>query len=119
MKRMMPDKKMPIVLFSALTVLLPCNLFYTQMTLTEVFLVALYIAAGSVLYRYLENNRLSTLLLLMLILIYLYTVHMRTVGVLLAAMIVVTIHIFLRGDKRWHVLAALGARWRCLRRRIS
>lgn len=109
MKRMMPDKKMPIVLFSALTVLLPCNLFYTQMTLTEVFLVALYIAAGSVLYRYLENNRLSTLLLLMLILIYLYTVHMRTVGVLLAAMIVVTIHIFLRGDKRWHVLAALGA----------
>lgn len=109
MKRMMPDKKMPIVLFSALTVLLPCNLFYTQMTLTEVFLVALYIAAGSVLYRYLENNRFSTLLLLMLILIYLYTVHMRTVGVLLAAMIVVTIHIFLRGDKRWHVLAALGA----------
>lgn len=109
MKRMMPDKKMPIVLFSALTVLLPCNLFYTQMTLTEVFLVALYIAAGSVLYRYLENNRLSTLLLLMLILIYLYTVHMRTVGVLLAAMIVVTIHILLRGDKRWHVLAALGA----------
>ena len=109
MKRMMPDKKMPIVLFSALTVLLPCNLFYTQMTLTEVFLVALYIAAGSVLYRYLENNRLSTLLLLMLILICLYTVHMRTVGVLLAAMIVVTIHIFLRGDKRWHVLAALGA----------
>lgn len=109
MKRMMPDKKMPIVLFSALTVLLPCNLFYTQMTLTEVFLVALYIAAGSVLYRYLENNRLSTLLLLMLILIYLYTVHMRTVGVLLAAMIVVTIHIFLRGDKRWHILAALGA----------
>lgn len=109
MKRMMPDKKMPIVLFSALTVLLPCNLFYTQMTLTEVFLVALYIAAGSVLYRYLENNRLSTLLLLMLILIYLYTAHMRTVGVLLAAMIVVTIHIFLRGDKRWHVLAALGA----------
>ncbi len=109
MKRMMPDKKMPIVLFSALTVLLPCNLFYTQMTLTEVFLVALYIAAGSVLYRYLENNRLSTLLLLMLILIYLYTVHMRTVGVLLAAVIVVTIHIFLRGDKRWHILVALGA----------
>ncbi len=109
MKRMMPDKKMPIVLFSALTVLLPCNLFYTQMTLTEVFLVALYIAAGSVLYHYLENNRLSTLLLLMLVLIYLYTVHMRTVGVLLAAMIVVTIHIFLRGDKRWHILAALGA----------
>lgn len=107
-KRMVPDKKMPIALFSALTVLFPCNLFYTQMTLTEILIFALYIAAGSVLYHYLENNRLSTLILLMLILIYLYTVHMRTVGVLLAAMIVVTMHILFRGNRRWHILAALG-----------
>lgn len=108
MKRVVSDEKMPVILFSALTILLPCNLFYTQMTLTEVFLVVLYIVAGSVLYNYLENNRLSTLLLLMLILIYLYTVHMRTVGVLLAAMVVVTLHILLRKDKRWHILVALG-----------
>ena len=107
-KRMVPDKKMPIALFSVLTVLFPCNLFYTQMTLTEILIFALYIAAGSVLYHYLENNRLSTLILLMLILIYLYTVHMRTVGVLLAAMIVVTMHILFRGNRRWHILAALG-----------
>lgn len=108
MKRVAPDNKMPVVLFSGLAILLPCNLFYTQMTLTEVFLVTLYIAAGSALYHYLENNRLSTLVILMLILIYLYTVHMRTVGVLLAAVIVVTVHILLRGNKRWHILAALG-----------
>lgn len=108
MKRVAPDKKMPVVLFSGLAILLPCNLFYTQMTLTEVFLVTLYIAAGSALYHYLENNRLSTLVILMLILIYLYTVHMRTVGVLLAAVIVMTVHILLRGDKRWHILVALG-----------
>lgn len=108
MKRVAPDKKMPMVLFSGLAILLPCNLFYTQMTLTEVFLVTLYIAAGSTLYHYLENNRLSTLVILMLILIYLYTVHMRTVGVLLAAVIVMTVHILLRGNKRWHILAALG-----------
>lgn len=107
-KRMVPDKKMPIALLSVLTVLFPCNLFYTQMTLTEILIFALYIAAGSVLYHYLENNRLSTLILLMLILIYLYTVHMRTVGVLLAAMIVVTMHILFRGNRRWHILAALG-----------
>lgn len=108
MKKVAPDAKMPILTFSALAVLLPCNLFYTQMTLTEVFLVVLYIAAGSVLYHYLENNRLSTLVLLMLVLIYLYTVHMRTVGVLLAAMIVVTMHILIRGNGRWHIFAALG-----------
>lgn len=108
MKRVLSDEKMPVILFSALAVLLPCNLFYTQMTLTEVFLVALYIVAGSVLYHYLESNRISTLLFLVLILIYLYTVHMRTVGVLLAAMIVVTMHILFRGNKRWHILAAFG-----------
>ncbi len=108
MKKVASDAKMPILTFSALAVLLPCNLFYTQMTLTEVFLVVLYIAAGSVLYHYLENNRFSTLVLLMLVLIYLYTVHMRTVGVLLAAMIVVTMHILIRGNGRWHIFAALG-----------
>ena len=108
MKRVVRDETMPVYLFSALAILLPCNLFSTQMTLTEVSLVVLYITAGGVLYHYLENNRLSTLLLLMLVLIYLYTVHMRTVGVLLAAVIVVTVHILLRGDKRWHILAALG-----------
>lgn len=108
MKRVAPDERMPVAFFSVLAVLLPCNLFYTQMTLTEVFLVTLYIAAGSVLYHYLENNRFSTLVILMLILIYLYTVHMRTVGVLLAAVIVMTAHILLREDKRWHILVALG-----------
>lgn len=108
MKRVISNEGMPIGFFSVLTVLSPCNLFYTQMTLTEVFLVLLYIAAGSMLYHYLENDRLSTLLLLILILIYLYTVHMRTVGVLLAAVIVAVLHILFRENKRWHILAALG-----------
>lgn len=108
MKRVLSDERMPVTLFSGLTILLPFNLFYTQMTMTEVFLVALYVLAGSVLYHYLENNRLSTLVLMVLILIYLYTVHMRTVGVLLAAMIVVTMHILFRGNKRWHILVAFG-----------
>lgn len=108
MKRMVSDQKIPIILFSALAILLPCNLFYTQMTLTEVFLVCLYIAAGALLFQYLESDRLSTLFLLMLTLMYLYTVHMRTVGVLLSAITVLLLHILSRKERRWHILVVLG-----------
>lgn len=108
MKRMVSDKKIPIILFSVLAILIPCNLFYTQMTLTEVLLVCLYIAAGALLFQYLESNRLSTLFLLMLTLMYLYTVHMRTVGVLLSAIIVLFLHILSRKERRWHILVVLG-----------
>ncbi len=108
MKRMVSDERIPIILFSALPILMPCNLFYTQMTLTEVFLVSLYIAAGSMLLHYLENNRVSTLLALMLTLMYLYTVHMRTVGILIAAMAVLSIHILPNRNKRWHIIVVIG-----------
>lgn len=108
MRSMVSDKKIPIILFSVLAILLPCNLFYTQMTLTEVFLVCLYITAGALLFHYLESDRLSTLFLLMLTLMYLYTVHMRTVGVLLSAIMVLFLHILSRKERRWHILVVLG-----------
>lgn len=95
---------MPVAMFCMLAVLIPCNLFYTQMTLTETLLVSLYIAAGSILFQYLENNRLSTLILLMLTLMYLYMVHMRTVGVLVSAVMVLCLHILYRKDKIRHIL---------------
>lgn len=98
--------KVPVALFCVLAVLIPCNLFYTQMTLTETLLVGLYIAAGSILLQYLENNRLSALVLLMLTLMYLYIVHMRTVGVLISAVIVLCLHILHRKDRIWHILVS-------------
>lgn len=97
--------KAPAAWFCILVILIPCNLFYAQMTLTETLLISVYIAAGSILFQYLENNRLSTLILLMFTLMYLYMVHMRTVGVLISAVIVLCLHIFIRKGKRWHVLA--------------
>lgn len=108
MKRMVSDEKIPVILFSALVILIPCNLFYTQMTLTEVFLVCLYVIVGNLLLRYLENNRLSTLVLLMLTLMYLYTVHMRTVGILISAIVVLFLHTASRKEKRWHILVVIG-----------
>lgn len=108
MKKVVSDEKIPIILFSVLSILIPCNLFYTQMTLTEVFLVSLYVAAGSMLFHYLENNRVSTLFVLMLTLMYLYTVHMRTVGILISAVVVLFVQILSDQNKRWHIIVVVG-----------
>lgn len=105
--RMFPEADMLVSLFAALTILVPWNLFYAQVTMTETLLVFLYAASGYLLYRYLEEDRLQALLLLMLTLAYAYTVHMRTVGILLSALTVLTVHILRRGKKR-HLLVILG-----------
>lgn len=107
-RKMVFDEKIPIELFSALTILVPWNLFYAQMTMTEALLVSLYVTIGSLLFCYLDNNRLSTLIMLMLTLIYSYMVHMRTVGILLSSIIILLIHIVLRGENKWHILAVIG-----------
>lgn len=108
MRKIVSDEKIPIELFSALTILVPWDLFYAQMTMTEALLVSLYVAIGSLLFCYFDNNRLLTLVLLMLTLIYSYMVHMRTVGILLSAIIVLLIHILLRGVNKWHILVVIG-----------
>lgn len=109
-RKMVPDASVPVELFCAVTILVPWNLFYAQMTMTESLLVFLHIVIGSLLYRYLEENRLQTLVLLMLALAYTYTVHMRTVGILLSAVSLLLVHICTRGgrQKRWHLLVVIG-----------
>lgn len=108
MKKIVPDKEIPVSVFALAAILAPYNLFYTQTTLTEVLLVSLYIIAGSLLFRYMENNRLYILAAYVAVLIYMYIVHMRTVGVVLSGMLVLGIHIFGRKGKKWHFLAAAG-----------
>lgn len=108
MKKIVPEGKFPVEMFSALAVLTPWNLFYTQTTLTETLLLCLYVAVGGLLFLYLENDRLPTLILLMLVLMYLYIVHMRTVGILLSGVLVLGIHIWRQKEKRNHIWVVLG-----------
>ena len=108
LRKLIPDKKLPVPLFAAVTIMAPWNLFYAQMTMTETLLLCLNITVGYLLLCYLDNNRLSTLLLLMLALMYTYTVHMRTVGLLLSAILVLAMHIVLRGEKKGHLLVIIG-----------
>ncbi len=104
MEKLIADDKIPIALFSCLVILFPGNLFYTQMTMTDVLLVSLYVAAGSALLWYLERNSISALVLFMLILIYLYIVHMRTIGIFISGLFVLFFHILAGRGKKRHIL---------------
>lgn len=107
-KKLIPDREMPVPLFAALAVFVPWNLVYAGTTMTETLLVLLYVAAGSLMLDYLERNRMSTLIWLQLSLTWLYLVHMRTVGIWLSAVVILTVHILLRGEKRWHLPVLAG-----------
>lgn len=105
-KRMLTDRNIPVALFCALAVIAPWNLFYTQMTMTEVFLASLYMVTGRILLCYLENNRLSALVLCVFALMFLYIVHMRAIGIVLSGLIVLSVHICLCRKEKWHLLVA-------------
>lgn len=103
MRKLAVDEKMPIALISGFILFFPGNLFYARMTMTEVLLVCLYVMAGTVLICYLENNRLGTLILCMLLLMYLYLVHMRAIGILIAGILALLLHILAGGGKKEHI----------------
>lgn len=76
----------------------PVWVFYAQMTLTENMLFFLYLAICWLLMSYLEKQKLYSGILLLLSLLYIYFVHMRTVGVIAAA--VVTLLFYGKREKK-------------------
>ncbi|MCM1217592.1 MAG: hypothetical protein NC548_24135 [Lachnospiraceae bacterium] len=98
----------PVVFLAAAAVFFPGHLFSAQMTMTETMILTLYIVSGVLLYRYLEENSTGMLVLLLLSLFYLYVVHMRTVGVLLSAFVVLVFHCLSRRGRRTHLLWIIG-----------
>ena len=106
------EKQLPY-LFTAIAILYPSWIFYARITMAEIVIMSMYIFICTLLYDYLEKNKASTLVLLVIALIYIYTVHMRTVGILIAAAMTLGIHLVV-GSKRFSakkmliVLAGIG-----------
>lgn len=92
------------VLFSAVAVFYAGHLFNAQMTLTETLLFTLYVIAGVLLYGYLANNDIRLLAALLTVLFYMYSVHMRTVGVLFSALAVLLFHQMSKRGRKSHIL---------------
>lgn len=73
-----------IACISGIAVFYPSCIYYMQMTMTESLLTVLFLAISAVLLRYIENPRGFTAVWLAVLLIYIYFVHMRTVGIVAA-----------------------------------
>ncbi len=98
-----PLWKKKTVYIAAIAVCYPTWLYYSRMTMTEIVVMSMYLVICLLMYLYLENSKPGVLLLLILSLVYIYTVHMRTVGILIAAVIVLSASVLWRlrsGEKR-------------------
>lgn len=88
LKRMFPETdEIRRVLICGIAVLYPSWIFYMQMTMTEALLMFLFVLITYLFICLMKNAKVLTAACLAVSLIYLYCVHMRTVGVLIACMI--------------------------------
>ena len=99
------EKNDNAVIFAAIAVMYPPMLFFAKMTMTETVLAVLYIAICKLMYEYLKDNKTSSLMLLILAAVYIYFVHMRAVGITIACIVILVLHLTvkkadLRGKKK-------------------
>lgn len=76
------------VLVSGAAALYPAWIFYMQMTMVEALLMFVFTLDIYLFCRFMERQKLSTVIALAVLLIYGYSVHMRTVGVVIACVLV-------------------------------
>lgn len=81
------ERKMQAVLAVGIAVFYPPWSFYMQMTLTEAFLMFLYVLICYQIIVFIEKTTITGAVFLALSLVYIYFVHMRTVAVIIAAII--------------------------------
>ena len=85
MKRLFPEKDgMETAIISGIAVLYPAWIFYVQMTMTEALLLFLYILIACLLLRFLKKPGLAAGALLSVPLVYIFMVHMRSIGIVAA-----------------------------------
>lgn len=97
------------ILVSGIAVLYPSWIFYMQMTMTEALLIFLFVLITYLFISLIQKAQMVTTLLLALSLIYIYCVHMRTVGVLIACVITLVLWMVLERPKLKTVLMFWGA----------
>lgn len=99
-------------LICGIAVLYPSWIFYMQMTMAEAMLYFLFILITYLLFKLITKTKGITAVLLAVILIYIYCVHMRSVGVVIACSITVFLWGVTDADRRKKLflfLTVLGA----------
>lgn len=94
-----------LTIFAIISTMYPPLLFYSRTTMAEVVLAFMYVLICALLYEYFTNNKLWMLVLAAAAFTYIYYVHMRSVGVLIAGVIAVAVYGCLKNKK--HLLTFL------------
>lgn len=90
-----------IALISGVSMLYVAYITYAQMTLCEIVLVFLYVLLAYEMNRWCRKQSIGNSLLVLCIAGYMYAVHMRTVGILLATAVCMLLFLFFsKPDKR-------------------
>lgn len=110
LKRMFPETdKIKRILVSGIAILYPSWIFYMQMTMTEALLMFLFVLIVYLFICLMQKTKVATAVLLAVSLIYIYCVHMRTVGVLIACVVTLALWMALERPKAKPVLAFWSA----------
>lgn len=98
--RLLPDlhKKYRIV-FAGIAICYPTWFLYMNMTLTEIVLVFTVLLVCDCLLRFMATMRFRNLFMTALATGYLYTIHMRTVAIVLAVVLTVIVRIVMHHKK--------------------
>lgn len=95
-------------IISLFVVSYPTWLFYAKTTMTEIVIMFMYVSICILLYQYFLTNRTAVLAMLFMAFVYIYTVHMRTIAILIAGLLVLVLH-FLKNMKNRRRILILGA----------
>lgn len=110
LERIVPDmREDEYILAAGCALFYPVWLFYAQVTLAEGLLFCLYAAVVYVMTVTLEKIKLGRLFLLMVLIVYLCAVHMRTIGVAAAAVVVLLCWIMKEPAYRKKILIGMGS----------
>ncbi len=86
-RKLFPDlDDLKSVFISGIAVLYPSWIFYMQMTMAEALLFFLFVLVMYLLLSYMDSPKATTAALLAVCPVYIYCVHMRTVGIVIACM---------------------------------
>lgn len=101
LRKLFSDLDETVLMFCAGTgVFYPAWIFYMQMTLTEALLMFLYVLIFFLFLCFAEKPGVITSIVLACSIVYLYFVHMRTVGVVIACILALLLLIMIKPECR-------------------
>ena len=104
-KKLCSDLKIEIrILMSFAIIVYPYNMFYAHLTVSEVFLVFLYILSIAVFIKMMESSNWILRVCFAMIIGFMYMVHQRCIGITLAAIMAIIVMTILKKEKTLNLI---------------